>query len=105
MTWFGGIGEAVRGGAIGVMVPRVRFGARSFASSIYKAAFLERRAANYVPLTPLTYLERAAVIWPDRDAVRFEGRATTYSELHADAKLLASALRKRGVGKDDTVTV
>ena len=88
-----------------MLIPRTCFGARSFASSIYKAHFLERQAANYVPLTPLAYLDRASVIWPDRVAVRFEGRSTTYRELHSNAKRLASALRKQGVGKDDTVTV
>ena len=58
-----------------------------------QGAHLSRRAANHQPLTPLVYLERASLIWPDREAVRFEGHSTTYSELHADARKLASALR------------
>eukprot|EP01043_Picozoa_sp_COSAG02_P083275 COSAG02_NODE_21326_length_793_cov_0.961095_1_plen_187_part_01 len=75
------------------------------ASSIYAASHLERREANFRQLTPLMYLERAARVWPDRAAVRFEGVSTSYSELYANAKRLASALRHRGVTRGDTVTV
>ena len=75
------------------------------ASSIYAASHLERREANFCQLTPLTYLERAARVWPDRAAVRFEGVSTSYHELYANAKRLASALRHKGVTRGDTVTV
>ncbi len=73
--------------------------------SKYSEPFLRQRAANHTPLTPLSFLERAALVWPERAAVRFEGATTTYAELHARARRLASALRGRGVGEGDTVTV
>ena len=44
-------------------------------------------------------------MWPDRVAVRFEGLSTSYRELYANSKRLASALRRRGVAQGDTVTV
>ena len=74
-------------------------------SSIYAASHLQRRVANFRQLTPLTFLERAALVWPDRVAVRFEGESTSYHKLYSNAKQLASALRRRGVTRGDTVTV
>ena len=66
---------------------------------------LDKNAANHQPLTPLTLLERAAAIWPERTAV-IHGRQThTYHELYARARRLASALAQRGIGVGDTVSV
>ncbi len=65
---------------------------------------LGRNPANHQPLTPLTQLERAALIWPERTAV-IHGRQThTYHELYARCRRLASALAKRGIGLGDTVS-
>jgi fatty-acyl-CoA synthase len=66
---------------------------------------LGRNPANHQPLTPLTFLERAAAIWPERTAV-IHGRQThTYHELYARCRRLGSALTKRGIGVGDTVSV
>ena len=66
---------------------------------------LEKTAANYQALTPLSFLERAAAVYPDRTAV-IHGPATTgYHELYARARRLASALARRGIGFRDTVSV
>jgi fatty-acyl-CoA synthase len=64
---------------------------------------LDKNAANYVPLTPLTFLERAASVWPDRVALVHGPVRRTWAETYARVRKLASALTKRGVGKGDTV--
>jgi fatty-acyl-CoA synthase len=66
---------------------------------------LEQVAANHVPLTPLTQLERVASTWPDKIAViHGEGR-TSYGEFYARCRRLASALARRGIGPGDTVSI
>ncbi len=65
---------------------------------------LDRNPANFQPLTPLTFLERAALVWPSRTAV-IHGRHThSYHELYARCRKLGSALSKRGIGVGDTVS-
>jgi fatty-acyl-CoA synthase len=66
---------------------------------------LERNAANYVPLTPLSLLARAAFVHPDRLAVVHGNRRATYAEMYARCRRLASALQRRGVKPGDTVAV
>jgi fatty-acyl-CoA synthase len=66
---------------------------------------LDRNAANFQPLTPLTFLERAAAVFPDRLAIAHGSLRRTYREFHAGSKKLASALAKRGFQRGDTVAV
>ncbi len=66
---------------------------------------LERNAANYVPLSPLTFLERSAAVFPDRLAVVHGNRRYSWAETYRRCRRLASALRKRGIGEGDTVAV
>ena len=66
---------------------------------------LDRNAANYAPLTPLTFLERAADVFPDLTAVVHGPQRFSYAELHARCRRLASALVRRGVRPGDTVAV
>ena len=66
---------------------------------------LDRNAANYAPLTPLSFIARTAYIWPDRLAVVHGERRYTWSESYARARRLASALALRGIGDRDTVAV
>jgi fatty-acyl-CoA synthase len=66
---------------------------------------LDRNAANYVPLSPLTFLERTAAVFPSRTSVIHGARRYTWAETQERCRRLASALRKRGVGKGDTVAV
>jgi fatty-acyl-CoA synthase len=73
-------------------------------SSAY-AQGLDRNEANHQPLTPLTYLERAAKTYPDQVAIIHGGSRTTYREFWTRSLRLGSALAKRGIGKGDTVTV
>src|ERR1700693_504103 len=64
---------------------------------------LERNAANFQPLTPLSFLARAAAVYPDQTAIIHGKRSWTYREFFARAKRLASALAKRGIKGGDTV--
>lgn len=66
---------------------------------------LERCEANYVPLTPLSFLQRTAAVSPDRLAVIHGNRRYTWAQFAERARRLASALHHLGVGKNDTVAV
>ncbi|MBM3950447.1 MAG: acyl-CoA synthetase [Rhodospirillales bacterium] len=66
---------------------------------------LDRNAANFAPLSPLTFLERAAAVYPDRIAVIHGRKRFTWKETYARCRRLASALAKRGIGRNDTVAV
>jgi fatty-acyl-CoA synthase len=72
---------------------------------MYDAPHLARREANHAPLTPLSFLSRAADIHPDKIAVIHGERRFTYREFHARCRRLADALRRRGIGTGDTVAV
>ena len=66
---------------------------------------LDQVAANYEPLSPLTFLERAATVYPHKIAVVHGGVRRTWSETYARCRRLASALSRRGIGVGDTVSV
>jgi fatty-acyl-CoA synthase len=65
---------------------------------------LGKNPANYQPLTPLVFLERAARVHPDHTAIIHGGARTSYAELYARSRKLASALAGRGIGQGDTVS-
>ena len=67
-------------------------------------AGLGRREANYQPLTPISFLERAAVVFADRPAVIHGASRATYADLWERCRRLASALAARGVGRDEVVS-
>ncbi|CUH63986.1 Long-chain-fatty-acid--CoA ligase [Thalassovita gelatinovora] len=64
---------------------------------------LGKTAANYVPLTPLSWLERAKTVFPDLPAVVYGTHRKTYVEYHDRVTRLASALTKLGVNPGDVV--
>ena len=66
---------------------------------------LDRCPANFQPLTPLSFLERAATIFPDHTAIIHGPLRRSYGEFYARARRLASALAKRGIKRGDTVSV
>ena len=66
---------------------------------------LDRNAANFQPLTPLSFLARAALVYPDRTAVIHGDRSWTYRQFYARTRQLASALARRGIKRGDTVAV
>jgi len=64
---------------------------------------LDRNAANYQPLTPITFLERAAKVFPERVAILHGTRGWTYADFYARTRRLASALARRGIKRGDTI--
>ncbi|MBN8938539.1 MAG: acyl-CoA synthetase [Rhizobiales bacterium] len=74
------------------------------AMSVYDSD-LPKREANHQPLTPLSFLERSARVFPDHEAVIHGRIRRSYAEFYARSRKLASALARAGVGKGDTVAV
>jgi fatty-acyl-CoA synthase len=66
---------------------------------------LARNAANFQPLTPLSFLARAAEVYPETPAIIHGGLSRNYRDFYARAKRLASALSRRGVKRGETVSV
>ena len=66
---------------------------------------LEKNSANFVPLTPLSFLERAKDIYPNYEALVYETRSYTWTEVYKRCIKFASALEKIGIRKGDTVSV
>ncbi len=65
---------------------------------------LDRNPANYQPLTPLTFLERAASVFPGHTAIIHGDLRRNYADFYARARKLASALKEQGIGRGDTVS-
>ncbi len=66
---------------------------------------LDKNDANYVPLSPLTFLERTKDIYPNYEAVVYESRSYTWEEVYKRCVKFASALDKLGVKTGDTVSI
>jgi fatty-acyl-CoA synthase len=66
---------------------------------------LDQTAANFAPLTPLGFLDRAAAVYPDKIAVIHGDQRYSYRAFAQRCRRLASALRARGIGRGDTVAV
>src|SRR6202795_238314 len=64
---------------------------------------LDKTPANYVALTPLSFLARSAAVYPDHLSTVYEGRSFTWSETYARCRRFASYLAGRGIGRGDTV--
>jgi fatty-acyl-CoA synthase len=66
---------------------------------------LDKNAANYQPLTPLTFLARSAAVYPEQVAIIHGRQRTSYAQFYARCRQLASALAKAGIRKGETVSV
>ncbi|WP_158813835.1 acyl-CoA synthetase [Methylocapsa sp. S129] len=66
---------------------------------------LDRNPANFQPLTPLSFLERAAAVFPDRLAIVHGPLRRDYRDFYARARRLGSALARRGFKRGDTIAV
>src|SRR4051812_1804952 len=73
-------------------------------SNIYSDG-LDKTRANYVPLSPLSFIERTATVYPNRPSVVYGERSFTWAETFARCRQLASALLRIGIGTGDTVAV
>ena len=66
---------------------------------------LPRTEANHAPLSPLSFIERTAEVYPDRLAIVHGELRQTWGQTYARCRRLASSLRRAGIGKNDTVAV
>ncbi|MSR03359.1 MAG: acyl-CoA synthetase [Gemmatimonadetes bacterium] len=66
---------------------------------------LDRGAANFAPLSPVSFLEWSASVYPDRPAVLHGARQFTWRQTYQRSRRLASALVRAGIGRGDTVAV
>ncbi|MCX7347315.1 MAG: acyl-CoA synthetase [Alphaproteobacteria bacterium] len=66
---------------------------------------LDKNAANFQPLTPLSFLQRSAAVYPDQLAIIHGSARVTYAQFYGRCRQLGSALVKAGIGKGDTVSV
>ncbi|HJP51342.1 MAG TPA: acyl-CoA synthetase [Pseudomonadales bacterium] len=73
-------------------------------TSIYDQE-LDKNPANYEPLSPLSFIQRAALLYPDHEAVVHGELSRSWRETYRRCVRLASSLGKRGLGKGDTVAV
>ena len=65
---------------------------------------LDKNKANFVPLTPLSFLQRAKDIYPNYEALVYEDRKYTWSDVDKRCIKCASELEKIGINKGDTVS-
>lgn len=66
---------------------------------------LAQNAANFVPLSPISFLERSALIYSDQISLVADGIRHTWAQTHARCRRLASALQQRGIRPGDTVSI
>ena len=64
---------------------------------------LDQNPANFVPLSPLSFLARSAAVYPDHVSTVYEGRSFTWSQTYERCRRFASFLAARGIGRGDTV--
>ena len=74
------------------------------AKSPYDTA-LDANSANYAPLTPMSLIARAAAVYPDHASLIHGEHTWTWAQTYQRSRKLASALQRRGIGKNDTVAV
>jgi len=66
---------------------------------------MPRNEANFAPISPLSFIERTAEVYPDRLAIVHGDLRQTWTQTYARSRQLASALQRAGIGKNDTVAV
>ncbi|RDB41971.1 acyl-CoA synthetase [Halomonas sp. DQ26W] len=66
---------------------------------------LEKNAANYVPLSPLSFIKRAAAVYPDRTALIYNNTHYSWQQTYSRCCRLASMLKQFGITRGDTVAV
>jgi fatty-acyl-CoA synthase len=66
---------------------------------------LDPNPANYTPLSPLTFIERAAAVYPDHDAIIYRDFRQNWAQTYRRCRQFASALRQHGIEADDTVAL
>src|SRR5262252_2133965 len=64
---------------------------------------LDKNPANYVPLTPLSFLARSAAVYPNHLSAVYEGKSFTWAETFERCRRFAAYLTGKGIGDGDTV--
>ena len=85
-------------------MPRSGGEAADMVTSKYDRDF-DKDKANYEPLSPIMFLERSALVYPAKPAIVDGERIIRYTDMWRRCRQAADALRKAGVGKDDTISV
>ena len=78
---------------------------RKLSSASQYSTDLDKNAANYSPLSPLTFIERAASVYPERVAQIYADKRYSWAETYRRCRRFASALQQRGIEADDTVAL
>ena len=66
---------------------------------------LDKNPSNFIPLSPITFLERAKDVYPDYEALIYGDRKYTWKQVYERSTQFASSLEKQGIGLGDTVSV
>jgi fatty-acyl-CoA synthase len=66
---------------------------------------LDQNKANFVPLSPLSFLARSAAVYPDHTSAVYEGRRFTWAQTYERCRRFASFLQARGIGRGDSVAL
>ena len=66
---------------------------------------LDKNKANYIPLSPLTFIERIKDVYPNYEALIYGKRKYTWLDTYKRVIKFASALEKIGIGQGDTVSI
>ena len=66
---------------------------------------LDKNPSNFIPLSPITFLERAKDVYPDYEALVYGDRKYTWKQVYERSTQFASSLEKQGIGLGDTVSV
>ncbi len=66
---------------------------------------LDKNDANFVPLTPLSFLKRSAEVYPHKTSIVHGERIYNWEQTYKRSLQFASALSKHGIGKNDTVSI
>ncbi len=74
-------------------------------SSSQYSTDLDKNAANYSPISPLTFIERAASVYPERVAQIYADKRYSWAETYRRCRRFASALQQHGIEADDTVAL
>ena len=66
---------------------------------------LEKNPSNFIPLSPITFLERAKDVYPEYEALVYGDRKYTWKQVYERSTQFASSIEKQGIGLGDTVSV
>ena len=66
---------------------------------------LDKNPSNFIPLSPITFLERAKYVYPEYEALVYGDRKYTWKQVYERSTQFASSIEKQGIGLGDTVSV